>query len=76
MTANQISALGSVAKPKLEVKLAATTLTLTWPAAAIGFSLESTDNIAQGPWTVVPGVTGNTINLPIGVSHTFYRLKK
>ncbi|MFO1500600.1 MAG: LamG-like jellyroll fold domain-containing protein [Verrucomicrobiota bacterium] len=52
---SQISALNNVARPKLDVKLAGTTLTLSWPAAATGFVLETTDDMGQGVWNVVQG---------------------
>ncbi|MGV3771470.1 MAG: discoidin domain-containing protein [Verrucomicrobiales bacterium] len=62
-----------VTPPSLGITRTANSITITWPATAAGFVLQSADDV-DGPWTPVAGVTGNshTINNPTGVK--FYRL--
>jgi hypothetical protein len=52
-------------------------VTISWPAAATGFVLESNTTLSPGTaWTPVPGVTGNSFTVTGKTGHTFYRLKK
>ena len=51
-------------------------LTITWPADATGYTLESSTTMANGSWQTVPGVVGNSTTVPIGTGNSFYRLKK
>jgi hypothetical protein len=61
LSANEIAAtqaLGpnlvlSVASPALSVSLSSTQLTLSWPAAAAGFTLQSCTNLGSGAWATV-----------------------
>ena len=62
------------APPTLSVRKAGTSLTLTWPAEATGYSLESSGNIVGGLWTAVPNVTTNSVTLPISNTNQFFRL--
>jgi hypothetical protein len=51
-------------------------ITLSWPAAAADFVLQSTGQLPGGTWQAVPGVTGTSATVPIGSGNTFYRLAK
>jgi len=53
-----------------------TELTLSWPAAAADYALQSTDRLAGGTWQPVAGVTGTSATVPIGASNTYFRLAK
>jgi hypothetical protein len=50
-------------------------LVISWPADAVGFTLESSPSLG-GAWTAVGGVTGNSASLPAQAAQQFYRLKK
>ena len=64
----------SVAAPSLQASLAGANLIISWPSAINGFTLESTDRLSGGTWSPVPGVTGNSVTLPIGAGNKFFRL--
>jgi hypothetical protein len=52
-------------------------ITISWPATATGFVLESNTTLGPGTaWTPVPGVTGNSFTVTGKTGNTFYRLKK
>jgi hypothetical protein len=51
-------------------------ITLSWPATAADFVLQSTDQLPGGAWQPVANVTGTSITVPIGSGNTFYRLAK
>ena len=60
----------------LQASLSGSNLTISWPATATGFVLESTDQLPGGTWTAVPGVTGNGITIPIGPGAKYFRLRQ
>jgi len=62
--------------PKLTVSLSGTQLTISWPASATGFTLESADALPSTTWPPVPGVQNNSVTVAIGAGNKFYRLKK
>jgi uncharacterized repeat protein (TIGR03803 family) len=72
--------LGSVSLPQLTITRSGPNVILTWPTAAIGFTLQYTTNLASltGWTTVSPGpviVEGqNTVTNPISGTQQFYRL--
>ncbi|MHB1307394.1 MAG: hypothetical protein ACYC23_09975 [Limisphaerales bacterium] len=41
------------------------TVTVSWAAVWKGFALEWSPALAAGSWTAVPGVSGNTVRLPV-----------
>jgi len=52
-------------------------ITISWPATATGFVLESNTSLSPGTaWTPVPGVTVNSITLTAQSGNRFYRLRK
>ena len=62
---------------RLSVSQAGGSVTLTWPAAASGFVLESTAILTPGSaWTAVPGTSANSITISISPENRFYRLRK
>jgi hypothetical protein len=63
-------------EPMLAITKAGNSLTLSWPTSATGFVLESTTVVSSPSWTVVPGVTGNSVTITPGGAASFYRLKK
>jgi len=73
--AEEISA-GLPAKPvAITVTRNGDNLVISWPADAVGFTLESSPSLG-GAWTAVGGVTGNSASLPAQAAQQFYRLKK
>jgi len=66
--------------PKLDASLFGSSIVLSWPASAIGFSLQSTTNlIAPLDWTAVTNPIVSTgglsqVVLPLGQSKRFFRL--
>lgn len=68
-----------VSIPTLHISLAGATLTFTWPASVVGYSLQLSTDLSSGSWvtlgnqpTVVNGQ--NQITLPVSNVKTFYRL--
>ena len=56
-------------------------LTFSWPAWAVGFTLECTTNLAGGVWVPVastPGLSGNfwSVTIPTTNAVDFYRLQR
>jgi len=51
-------------------------LTLSWPAAATGFTLQSTLSLGSPNWQVVSGVVNNSVTVPMSGTGAFYRLKQ
>jgi len=60
--------------PKLTIaKATATTLTISWPTSATGFTLESKNSLSDATWTTVG--TANPATVTIGTGNKFYRLR-
>ena len=49
-------------------------ITVSWPAEATGWTLQSADALGAAPWQTVPGVTGSSITLPATGTARFFRL--
>jgi hypothetical protein len=64
-----------VPQPSLSVGRTGDTLTVTWPADATGYVLQSAPTVS-GTWTPVAGVTGNSATLPSGTGELFLRLSR
>ena len=64
------------APPTISCHRAGASVELSWPANATAFVLECVGNIASGPWNFVPGVTNNSVTLPIGSTNQFFRLRQ
>jgi len=64
----------TVVAPSLSVARNGSNLTINWPAAAVGYVLESVSAIG-GTWTPVPGVVGNTATVPAGTGQAYFRLR-
>ncbi|MHB8522355.1 MAG: hypothetical protein ACYDH9_16565 [Limisphaerales bacterium] len=65
-----------VAPAKLVISLTGNNVTISWPQALSGFTLESTDNLTTPSWGPVQGVTTNSAVIPLGGGAKFYRLHK
>ena len=87
LSANEIAAtqalgpnqLLSVASPSLSVSLSTNQLTLSWPVAAAGFTLQSCTNLGSGVWTTVSPsaqIIGNQwqVTVPASEDAQFFRL--
>jgi hypothetical protein len=71
----------AVERPTITVSRTATTMTLSWPASATGYNLESSTSLAPGStWTAVGGATQVGGNMQVTVQTTdtmrFYRLRR
>ena len=65
-----------VEAPKLSAVVSGSDLTISWPTAVAGFTLESTDRLPATSWTPVAGIQNNSVSIPIGGDSKFYRLRK
>jgi hypothetical protein len=74
--------IASVAGPPLAITVAGPNLTISWPASASGYQLQSTTNLLTGtgwlPVAQTPSTNSNTISvlLPNIDSQKFFRLKQ
>jgi hypothetical protein len=68
--------LASAAPPSLSANLSGNQLTISWPANATGFALESTDNLTTPAWGAVGGVVNNSVTVTAGPGKRFFRLRK
>ena len=74
----------SSASPPLTLAATPTTLTLTWPLASAGFTVQSRTNLVLGNWVNVaspaPQISGGqwqvTLAPPVGTGAIYYRLMK
>ena len=64
------------ALPVLSIQRSGSNVTLSWPVGVTGFTLETSNNLAN-PWTDVPGVVGNSVTLPLtpALMKQFFRLR-
>ena len=86
LTATQVANLYAagpevIAGPTLQVSATNSQVTLTWPANATGFGLQSTTNLNSGTWAPVTGTTNvanglNSVTVPASQPQSFYRLKE
>jgi hypothetical protein len=61
----------------LTIALNGNNLTLSWPVAATGFTLEGTDSLTTPiAWTPVQNVSNNSVTFTIGAGNHFYRLRQ
>lgn len=70
-----------VAGPSLVIAPSGRQITLTWPANATGFTLQSTTSLTGGTWTTVAGTPTvanglDSLTLPTSQMQTYYRLKQ
>jgi len=49
-------------------------LTLSWPATATGWTLQSTPSLGNPTWQTVPGVVSNSVAVPLAPGNEFFRL--
>jgi hypothetical protein len=73
----------TVPTPKVAVGVAAGTASVKWPAAASGWTLESSETLALGSWQTVPTGTGLTLDSgvatlqeAVSLPKKFYRLRR
>ncbi len=65
----------AVTPVSLSVSLANGNVTLSWPANATGWTLESSSQLPAASWSAVAGVVNNQITLPPSGSAKFFRLR-
>lgn len=74
----------STDSPAMSCNASSASLTLTWPLASAGFTLQSRTNLVEGIWVNVaspaPQIVGGqwqvVLPVPAGTGATYYRLKK
>ena len=67
----------SSAMPVLSYSVEGTNFILSWPTETVGWALESTaDLMLSNSWTAVPGVTNNSVSVPITAPKEFFRLRE
>jgi hypothetical protein len=62
--------------PALQISRSGNTLTIAWPAAAAGYTLESSTTLTNPKWTPVAGVVNNSATIAISGNAQFLRLRK
>src|SRR5207244_2912488 len=67
-------AVGSA--PPLSVSRSAGSVTISWPAAVTGFTLESSGSLPATNWTPVSVGAGNSVTVNFGAGNKFYRLRQ
>lgn len=74
----QLASLYAVGNPsvKLGITRAGSQVTISWPATASGFILESAESLPAANWAPVTGVQNNSVTINAGVGTRYYRLKK
>ena len=74
----QLAGLHAVGNPSvhLSVSHAGSQVTVSWPATAAGFSLESAASLPSNNWTPVTGVQNNSVTINAGAGAQYYRLRK
>lgn len=63
------------AAPALSIGREGSNVVVSWPAGATGYTLESAPAIS-GPWSVVPGVTGNSATVAPSAAAQLFRLRQ
>jgi len=66
--------VGGGQTPTLTISVSGGSASISWPAAATGFTLESKNTLKDPTWTVVG--TQNPTSVNIGTGSKFYRLRK
>jgi hypothetical protein len=64
---------GAPGGPELTIERDGNTLTISWPAAATGYRLQSQAQLGDAEWVEIP-TTGNSYTTTPAVSAQFYRL--
>ncbi len=84
----QLAALGSpaatgipvvVSAPQpvsVQVSRAGAAVRVSWSATAAGYILQASPSLSAPDWQTVPGVTGNSADLPASGNYRFFRLIK
>jgi hypothetical protein len=62
--------------PALEAVRSADQITISWPAEATGFILETTGDLPGGTWTPVAGVANNSVTISTSTGIAFFRLRQ
>jgi hypothetical protein len=60
--------------PTLSISAAGGSVTISWPLAVTGFTLESTDSLTAPSWSPVGGVANNSVTITVSAGNKFYRL--
>lgn len=63
-------------RPVLSIARTGNTVTITWPANASGFTLETSPTLVPATWTPVSGVTGSSVSVPASGSASYFRLRQ
>jgi hypothetical protein len=62
--------------PTISFALVGSSLTLSWPADATGYTLTSAPALPASSWTPVQGVTGNSVTLNTTEPGHYFRLQQ
>jgi len=63
-------------RPALNITRTGNSVTISWPTAATGFTLEASPALSPATWTPVSGVTGNSVTVPVSGSASYFRLRQ
>jgi hypothetical protein len=77
LTPKDVNALFNLGQPPaLTVSLSGSTIQISWPADATGYTLQTSDTLPATAWTPVPGVVNNSVTITPSAARAFYRLLK
>ncbi len=71
-----LTAAPVIAPPTITVTRTGGTITVSWPAEAAGFTLESSPVLPAATWTAVGGVVANSVTIPATTGNLYLRLKQ
>lgn len=76
----KLSVVSDLGRPPLQAQLSGKNIVLSWPAGAVGFTLEASDSLDAGAWkpvAVTPVSVGEnqSVKLPISEKMRFYRIR-
>ncbi len=60
----------------LTLAVEAGNLRISWASDLAGFTLQAADSLGNPNWTAVPGVTNNSVTVPMNGTARFFRLRK
>ena len=71
-----LAMVGPENSPMLNYTVSGSRITFTWPASALGYTLESSGVLPGSTWNPVAGVVNNSVTVTNLGGDQFFRLRK